>query len=165
MKWTQKIHDVSFIFTALRVATVLVGLLGTWFALILGSFGLFAASSTPFSSVNVAAGAGLATVVLVSVCCYAALFTFFRLCGRLARASAFTEENARAMRRLSQLMLACGIAVLAGLTAVHLVLVLLPTVYLFLFVPAFFGASLLCHALSVLVRRAAALQDEHDLTV
>ncbi len=163
----EKLNEAPVVFALLRATTVAVGLLGTLLALILVNFGLFALSTTPTGMDNVAGAAGIATVVLVSLCCYAALIAFFRLCGRLSRGSAFTRENAEAMRRIARLLLAAGIAVLTGLLAVGLMVRGLTVTLLWCssFALAFLGASLLAHALSVLVRRAAALQDDCDLTV
>ena len=166
MKPFAKLNEAPFVFNVLRVAVLFVGALGTWFALILVYLALFGLSSAPFTQVNIAAGVGIATVVLVSVCCYVALGSFFRLCGRLRRGSAFTEENAAAMRRIAIALLAGGALASAGLTAVALLIgSTLGLAYLWLFAFAFFGAALLSHALAVLVRRAAALQRDSDLTI
>ena len=167
MKLFKKLNDAPFLFLVLRVATVLVAAAGTWFACLMGYTGLFAVSARPFSALNIAGWIGILTVALVSVCAYVALFTFFRLCGRLARGTAFTEENAAAMRRIALALLISGLGACAGITAVALLIgeIVLPIVYLYVIAAAFLGAALVSHALAVLVRRAVALQQDSDLTI
>ena len=167
MKPFEKLYDAPFLFLLLRVATVLVALAGTWFAWMMVYTGLFAVSARPFGALNIAGWAGILTVALVSACAYVALFTFFRLCGRLARGTAFTEENAAAMRRIALALLVCGLCVCAGITAVALLIgaIVLPIVYLYVIAAAFLCAALVSHALAVLVHRAVALQQDSDLTI
>ena len=157
---------MPFLFFLLRLATVFVALLGTWFAWMLAYTGLFTVSIKPFHAINVGGIVGLLTVAIVSGCAYAALFIFFRLCGRLARGTAFTEENAAAMRRIALALLIAGLCAFAGITAVALLIgVVLPIVYLYVVACAFLCAALVSHALAVLVNRAVALQQDSDLTI
>ena len=167
MKLFKKLDDASFIFAVLRMATVIVGMLGTWFALMLMYPGLFAVSSKPFDLINIGGAVGMLTVAVASVCCYIALVIFFRLCGRLSRGTAFTDENAIAMRRIAAVLLIAGLSVAAGLTVLSVILgdFFLPTVYLYGIALGFLGGALLSHALAVLVRRAVALQQESELTI
>ena len=170
MKWIKKLNEAPFVFALLRVATVLVAAYGTWIAVVLGSIGLSAFLSGALYdaiSTTYAALAGLATVAVTSVCCYIALLTFFFMCGRLKRGNAFTDENAAAMRRISLVLFIAGIAVAAGIATVMLLMgesgvAVWHSITLSL---VFFGASLLAHALAVLVRRAVALQRESELTI
>lgn len=165
MNWIKKLNEASVVFALLRVATAIVALLGTAFALWLSWFGVSAVSLKPFGAINLAGCAGLASVAVTSGCCYVALYTFFRLCGRLARGSAFTEENAQAMHRIARLLLISAVAVFAGSAVV---VIAINDLFLTLYHPlvaVFLGASLLSHALAVLVTRAAALQSENDLTI
>lgn len=166
MKLLKRLNDAAFLFRVLRVATVLVGLMGTLFALILADFGLFALKDRPFNRVNVAAGAGLLTVVVVGACCYAALVSFFRMCGRLEHSSAFTDANAAAMARIARALFAGGVCAAAGIAAVSALWeVDLLLIYLSFIPLALLGAALLSHALVVLMRRAVALQQDRDLTI
>ena len=167
MKLFKRLDDAPFIFTALRVATVIAGACGTWFALMLMYPGLFAVSSKPFGLINIGGAVGLLTVAVASVCCYVALVVFFRMCGRLSCGTAFTDENAIAMRRIAAVLLIAGLSVAAGLTVLSVLLgdFFLPTIYLYGIAAAFLGAALLSHALAVLVRRAVALQQESELTI
>lgn len=167
MKARNRLDDPAVLFGVLRAATLLAGLLGTLFALLLGNFGLFALCTTPFGADNAAGFAGLASVALTSALCWDALIAFYRLCGRLREGRAFTPENAGAMRRIARRLLAAGLCVLAGLAAVGLLTrgLFVSLFALAAFALAFFGASLLSHALAVLVGRAAELQRDCDLTI
>ena len=168
MRLSKTLNDAPFVFTLLRVATVLVAAYGTWVAVVLGTIGFYVFVSGPaLDPISLAGLAGLTTVVVASVCCYIALVSFFFMCGRLTRGSAFTEQNAAAMRRISRVLLIAGAAVAVGIATVMLLtgesavaIWHSSTIAL-----VFLGASLLSHALAVLVRRAVALQQDSDLTI
>ena len=157
-----RIMNEENMFAVLRLATVAAGAVGTLLALWLGAIGV---------SMLDAAVCLLCLAVLagISACCYAALTAFYRLCGRLAQGSAFTEENGRAMHRIAALLYACAGMLLIAILAVFIVLTegvfVLPLIFPLLFLCGFAGAGLIAHALSLLVRRAAALQQESDLTI
>ena len=167
MRFLKRLDDAPFIFAVLRVATVIVGALGTWFACMLAYPGLFAVSTKPFDLINIGGVIGLLTVAVASACCYVALVIFFRMCGRLSRGTAFTDDNAIAMRHIAAALLIAGLSVTVGLTVLSVILgdFFLPTIYLYGIAAAFLGAALLSHALAVLVRRAVALQQESELTI
>lgn len=155
------------VFAWLRAAVVAAGAVGTLIALWLGYLGISALLTIGCDKGRAFALAGLATVLVTSVCCYAALTVFYRMCGRLKRGSAFTEHNARAMARIAAAFVISAIAVAASLVvliacglAFHL-----SAYVLFLFVCLFGGLALLSYALCLLVRRAAALQQESELTI
>ena len=167
MKLLRKMNEAPFLFALLRAVTIPVALVGTWFAWMLTVTGLFTVSTKPFGMLNIAGIIGMLTVAVASFCSYAALFTFFRLCGRLVHGTAFTDENAAAMRRIAQALLIAGLTACAGITAVWLLfgVLVLPIIYLYVIAAAFLCAALVSHALAVLVRRAVALQQDSDLTI
>ena len=160
-------------FAVLRVATVAAGAAGTLLALWLGAIGVSMLSFLCEDGICVkdAAVCVLCIVVLVgiSVCCCAALTVFYRLCGRLARGSAFTEENRLAMQTIARLLYACAAQLLLAILAILIWLsdgvLPLPVIFLLMFLCGFAGAGLIAHALSLLVRRAAAPQQESELTI
>ena len=170
---TGKIMNEGNMFAVLRVATVAAGAAGTLLALWLGAIGVSMLSFLCEDGVCVkdAAVCALCIGVLVgiSVCCYAALTVFYRLCGRLARGSAFTEENRRAMQTIARLLYACAVQLAVAVLAILVMLsdgvLPLPVIFLLMFLCGFAGAGLLAHALALLVQRAAALQQESDLTI
>ena len=170
MRFFKKLDDASFIFTVLRVATVIVGALGTLLALLLGYVGLLGLTLTSrwsFDPIKIGAMIGLLVVACASVCCYRALFIFFQLCGRLSRGTAFTDANAIAMRRIAFALLVPALAIAGGTASIC---VLLEGINLWLLISfgialGFLGGALLSHALAVLVRRAVALQQESELTI
>ena len=73
------------------------------------------------------------------------------------------------MQTIARLLYACAaqlaVAVLAILVMLSDGVLPLPGIFLLMFLCAFAGAGLIAQALSLLVRRAAALQQENDLTV
>ena len=176
MHMTRKMGPImneKNMFTVLRAATVTAGVAGTLLALWLGAVGVSVLDFLCEDGVCVkdAAVCVLCIAVLVGIsgCCYAALVTFYRMCGRLAKGSAFTEENGRAMQTIARLLCVCVGLLLLAVLAILLLLsdgvLPLPVIFLLMFLCAFAGAGLIAQALSLLVRRAAALQQENDLTV
>lgn len=170
MKHERKFLTAQTVFPVLRAATVAAGLLGTALAVFLAAIGVDTLSAAIEEDVGCFAAAsvvGLAAVAAVSVCAYAALAIFFRLCGRLARGSAFTSQNAEAMRRIARCFLGAGAALTAAVAGLTVIMdgMLLPQIYLLLLVLICLGAALLCGALGVLTERAAQLQQESELTI
>lgn len=175
-RWLNRIMNEKNVFSVLRAATVAAGVVGTLLALWLGAVGVGAMSYSSYSpyarsrrTLVLCSVLCIGVLILVSTCCYAALAEFYRMCGRLAHGCAFTEENARALGRIAGLMLTCGLALLASVLLLLFVLLMgefvLPMVWLVLITCAFFGVALLSQAMSLLVRRAAALQQESELTI
>ena len=87
--------------------------------------------------------------------------------GRLSQGSAFTPENERAMAAIAFSLAISGAAILAAFVLLLLICreMVLTMIYLLLLALAFFGVALLAHALGLLVRRAALLQQDSDLTI
>lgn len=170
-RWMNRIMNEKNMFNVLRAATVAAGVVGTLLALWLGGIGVGVMSFVWEDGMRgiVVCALCFAVLILVSACCYAALAVFYRMCGRLAHGSAFTEENACALGTIATQMLTCGVALLAATLVLLFVLLMgefvLPMVWLVLITCAFFGVALLSQAMSLLVRRAAALQQESELTI
>ena len=171
MHMTRKIGTImneENMFAVLRAATVAAGVAGTLLSLWLGAVGVSVMSFLCEGEICVGDAAVcllcIAVLAGISACCYAALTVFYRLCGRLAKGSAFTEENRSAMQTIARLLYACAaqlaVAVLAILVMLSDGVLPLPVIFLLMFLCAFAGAGLIAHALSLLVRRAAALQQE-----
>lgn len=170
MKRLERLLNAETIFLVLRVATVIAGAVGTLVAVCLGSVGFTAlgvAADHGGIPLLGAAVTGLTAVAAVSACCYAALAVFFRMCGRLKRGSAFTEQNARAMEVIAALCTGGGVTLAAAFMIIALIAgeILLPLVYVGLLACAFLGVALIAYALCLLVRRAAAIQKENELTI
>lgn len=110
----------------------------------------------------------MAAVVVVSLASYSALWQFFTMCERLKHGTAFTAANEHSMGRIA---LSCAVA--SGMLVVTLAVLVFfcPPVPLalaelcFLCFMAYGAVALVAYALQLLVRRAAALQQESDLTV
>lgn len=159
----------------LRAAVIGAGVLGllmaAWFGLAgwaIYTGGDVRAWTTP-AVMNACAAVGYGVLAGVSACCLCALAAFYHLCGRLRDGRAFCEENARAMARIAKLTAACGALLLGAAVFFEIVLLggeMLPPIWILtLFMLAFFGVALLSWTLGLLVRRAAAIQQENDLTV
>lgn len=164
------LRDEQAIFRLLRIAAAGAGVIGTLIAVWLGCFGVSCLSwgiDDRAADMIAASVTGLVTVAIVSVCCWRALIVFIRMVGRLSQGSAFTPENERAMAAIAFSLAISGAAILAAFVLLLLICreMVLTMIYLLLLALAFFGVALLAHALSLLVRRAALLQQDSDLTI
>ena len=164
------LRDEQVIFRLLRIAAAAAGVIGTLIAVWLICVGVSCLSwgiGERMADMIGAAATGLVTVAVVSLSCWRALIVFCRMVGRLSQGSAFTLENERAMAAIAGALALSGAAL--GIAFVLLLLIcremVLPMIWLLLLALAFFGVALLAHALSLLVRRAAALQRDSDLTI
>lgn len=164
------LRDEQAIFRLLRIAAAGAGVIGTLIAVWLGCFGVSCLSwgiDDRAADTIAASLTGLVTVAIVSICCWRALIVFIRMVGRLSQGSAFTPENERAMAAIAFSLAISGAAILAAFVLLLLICreMVLTMIYLLLLALAFFGVALLAHALSLLVRRAAVLQRDSDLTI
>ena len=164
------LRDEQAIFRLLRIAAAGAGVIGTLIAVWLGCFGVSCLSwgiDDRAADMIAASVTGLVTVAIVSVFCWRALIVFIRMVGRLSQGSAFTPENERAMTAIAFSLALSGAAILAAFVLLLLICreMVLTMIYLLLLALAFFGVALLAHALSLLVRRAALLQQDSDLTI
>ena len=170
MKKLEATLSPRAVFTALRVAAMAAGVIGTLLAAWLALFGWACLSEglrDHMADMVSAASTGLLTVLAVSVCCWRALIVFIRMVGRLERGSAFTEENARAMAGIAAMLALSGLALLSALVLLAIICrgLAATLLLLLLLALAFLGLALIACALDVLVRRAAALQQDSDLTI
>ena len=164
------LRDEQAIFRLLRIAAAGAGVIGTLIAVWIGCFGVSCLSwgiGDRMADTIAASLTGLVTVAIVSICCWRALIVFIRMVGRLSQGSAFTPENERAMAAIAFSLALSGAAILAAFVLLLLICreMVLTMIYLLLLALAFFGVALLAHALSLLVRRAALLQQDSDLTI
>ena len=164
------LRDEQAIFRLLRIAAAAAGVIGTLIAVWLGCIGVSCLSwgiGDRMADMIAASVTGLVTVAIVSVCCWRALIVFIWMVGRLSQGSAFTPENERAMAAIAFSLALSGAAILAAFVLLLLICreMVLTMIYLLLLALAFFGVALLAHALSLLVRRAAVLQRDSDLTI
>ncbi len=170
MKKRGSLRDEQAIFRLLRIAAAAAGVIGTLIAVWLVCIGVSCLSwgiGDRMADTIAAAATGLVTVAVVSICCWRALIVFDRMVVRLSRGSAFTLENERAMAKIAGALALSGAAILAAFVLLLLICreMVLPMIYLLLLALAFFGVALLAHALGLLVRRAAVLQRDSDLTI
>jgi len=177
-----------FVFTLLQVLTVMAALLVAAAAYVLIRVGIvwhFNAyaelfhSSSPF--LWVAAVIGTAGIVIGAACSFLALASFFRMCGRLKGARAFTQANARALKLIQRTNLLCAIACVLTPMLMDVFFrislgkngpVLASSLtwiggfrWLMLIGFLYFGVSMAAKALHALLLHAMALQEENDWTV
>ena len=169
--------------TALQAMTFMVAGFGTWLAWLLGTLGLIVTREDLFNPA-VPVGAkifilgALATVVVVSVCCYITLGSFFAMLQRMKEETAFTRRNCKALGRMA---LSCAIAAAALLLIMGYIAVgnLVPgnftsrnfwasveVVGTMMAWPFGFGlVALLIQGVRVLMIRAMDLQEQQELVV
>ena len=170
MKRHGSLRSEQAIFRLLRIAAAAAGVIGTLIAIWLICIGVSCLSwgiHDRMADMIGAAATGLVTVAAVSACCWRALIVFCRMVGRLSQGSAFTLENERAMAAIAGALALSGAAILAAFVLLLLICreMVLPMIWLLLLALAVFGLGLLAHALSLLVRLAAILQRDSDLTI
>ena len=98
---------------------------------------------------------------------FAGLWEFWKICVEIGRDNSFSQKNARALFRICLLALTMAALLVAGVATLCLLGMGLPAL---LIAMLGFGAAcalvaLLANALSQLVRRAAAIKSENDLTI
>ena len=98
---------------------------------------------------------------------FAGLWEFWKICVEIGRDNSFSQKNARALFRICLLALTMAALLAVGVAALCLLGMGLPAL---LIAMLGFGAAcalvaLLANALSQLVRRAAAIKSENDLTI
>jgi len=96
-----------------------------------------------------------------------ALCEYFRVCEEIRRDNSFSRENVKSLRAIFRLLLAMSAMLLAGAVALVALRQRHPTVTLLLLMGAAASAlvAVLANALSQLIKRAAELKDENDLTI
>ncbi len=89
----------------------------------------------------------------------------FGLCGRIKTATAFTQRNAKALGHIVAAFTAAAVLMIPAGSEV--MMWVLPDGDRWAFLPAFacIMAALLLRAVQLLLRHAADVQDEHDLTI
>lgn len=108
--------------------------------------------------------------LILGLCLICAEMEAIGVCGRMKKASAFSEKNAAGLGRIAgALMLAGLLTLLFGDSIVPFLLSnlpgVLPAVERLLMPFMLFGVALMIRAVQVLMRRAMSMQEESDLTV
>ena len=98
---------------------------------------------------------------------FAGLWEFWKICVQIGRDDSFSKENARSLFRICLLALTMAALLAAGVAALCLLGMGLPALLIAMlgFAAACALVALLANALSQLVRRAAAIKSENDLTI
>ncbi len=98
---------------------------------------------------------------------FAGLWEFWKICVEIGRDNSFSQKNARSLFRICLLALTMAALLAAGVAALCLLGMGLPALLIAMlgFAAACALVALLANALSQLVRRAAAIKSENDLTI
>ena len=98
---------------------------------------------------------------------FAGLWEFWKICVQIGRDDSFSQENARSLFRICLLALTMAALLAAGVAALCLLGMGLPALLIAMlgFAAACALVALLANALAQLVRRAAAIKSENDLTI
>jgi len=98
---------------------------------------------------------------------FGALYNYFRVCEEIRRDNSFSRENVKSLRAIFRLLLTMSAMLLVGAAGLVAFRQRHPTVILLLLMGAAASAlvAVLANALSQLIRRAAELKDENDLTI
>lgn len=110
---------------------------------------------------------GMIGVWMIALLCYIALGDFWTICTRIGEDNSFCRENVNSMKRISVLAFLTAVLII-GATIFLGCLKLLTMAYFFkcFFVVCIaFGVGVICLALSALIRRAAQIKEENDLTI
>ena len=121
----------------------------------------------PFSGHGTARVAWLVMIWLTALPFYPALVLSWRIASRIGGGRSFSRENAVALKRISHLALVDTVFLLFGNVALCLLDMNRLTLLVFALLFCFLGflLTVAAAALSHLVQRAAALQEESDLTI
>ena len=177
MNMRKSLNSPSTIFTMLQIVTILLSLMGVWIAVTLLYTGILALQTgypgigMPLGSYITLLTVGFLSVLTVSGACAVAMYTFFRLCGRLKKGTAFTRVNEQAMSRIALCCLIDGLTLAVSCLALWIAEsvwgYVMGLYWLQMLVVAVLcsAVALIAWALALLVRRAVALQEEVDLTV
>ena len=98
---------------------------------------------------------------------FAGLWEFWKICVEIGRDNSFSQKNARALFRICLLALTMAALLAVGVAALCLLGMGLPALLIAMlgFAAACALVALLANALAQLVRRAAAIKSENDLTI
>ena len=98
---------------------------------------------------------------------FAGLWEFWKICVEIGRDNSFSQKNARSLLRICLLALTMAALLAVGVAALCLLGMGLPALLIAMlgFAAACALVALLANALAQLVRRAAAIKRENDLTI
>ena len=110
---------------------------------------------------------GLMGICIIAVLCYLVLGNFWMICVRIGEDNSFCNENADCMKRMGLLSFTIGVLLTAAMVFLGCLgfLGIAFFIVYFLLMCIVCGVGVLCLALSALIRRAAQLKEENDLTI
>jgi len=150
----------------LKIFCLVVALVGAFFFFVYAPL-LVAELAFMFPEAAYLKWPGLLGIWVIAVLCYAVLWNFRMICVRIGEDNSFCNENADCMKRMG--LLSFVVAVLLTGAMIFLgCLGFLGIAYFIVYsllMCVVCGVGVLCLALSALIRRAAQLKEENDLTI
>lgn len=110
---------------------------------------------------------GILGVWVIAFLCYVALWNFWGICTRIGEDNSFCNENAKAMKCMAVM----GFSMTGLIIAAMIYIGILGFLGIAYFMIGFFvacvttGVGVVCYALSLLIRKAAEIKEENDLTI
>ena len=150
----------------LKVFCVVVAIVGAFFFFLYAPL-LVDELATMYPEAAYLKWPGLVGIWVIAILCYVVLGNFWMICVRIGEDNSFCNANADGMKRMGLFSFAVG----ALLTVAMIFLGFLGFLGIAYFIVYFLlmcvvcGVGVLCLALSALIRRAAQLKEENDLTI
>ena len=150
----------------LKIFCMVVAVVGAFFFLIYAPL-MVDELATMYPEAAYSKWPGMIGIWVIAVLCYAVLGNFWMICVRIGEDNSFCNENADCMKRMG--LLSFVVAVL--LTAAMIFLGCLGFLGISYFIVysllmcVVCGVGVLCLALAALIRRAAQMKEENDLTI
>ena len=104
---------------------------------------------------------------IIAILCYIALYYFWKICDEIGKENSFCNENVISMKHIGEI--GCLVCVLILLGDIYMAVIgylhpgLILVSFFFIFVGS--GLSVICFALSLLIKNAAKIKHENDLTI
>ena len=110
---------------------------------------------------------GLVGIWVIAILCYVVLGNFWMICVRIGEDNSFCNANAEGMKRMGLFSFAVGALLTVAMIFLGFqgFLGIAYFIVYFLLMCVVCGVGVLCMALSALIRRAAQLKEENDLTI
>lgn len=109
----------------------------------------------------------LVFIWITAIPCYMSLFEFWKICCEVGRDNSFSRENARSLKRISQLLIITSIIVFIGNVVLFLLKMNHPSIAIIMGFVMFGGIAVAVFAatLSHLILKASKMREENELTI
>ena len=106
-------------------------------------------------------------VTIIAIPCYMSLFEFWKICCEVGRDNSFSRENAKSLKRISQLVIIGCIILIIGNVVLFFLNINHPGIAIIMLIILFVGIAIAVFAatLSHLILNACKLKEENELTI